>query len=220
MFCIIFAEVNLLFSSFNKNMRTKLLLTAGIIVPIIFWTSTIIGAFIHGNYNHFSNTVSELGAIGTKSQYLMFVATAVCGILSLLFMAGLYQACKELGISMLPIHTIISIPIMFFWVAAFPLGNSLHASTGSIIFLLYIGVIMAIFLWHGTDLLQTRLLSLASLLILLLIFLRLIPSIQNAYPGLIQRIVHFGWSVWFISLTISFTSLLNNKKATPNLITK
>jgi hypothetical protein len=194
-------------------MRTKQLLNAGTATAVIFWLSTIIAGFIHGNYNHLTGTISELGALWAKSHIFMTVATALCGISSLLFMVGLYQACKAVNISTLPVYTIISMPVTFFWVAVFSLGNSLHGATGPVFLLLYIGVILSLFLWRGERLRQTRTLSFISLLILLLIFLRFIPSLQNDYPGLIQRFAHLGWSVWFVSLNICFVKLINSKSA-------
>ena len=54
----------------KSNMKTKNLLYTGSIIPIIFWATTIICGFILGNYNHLSGLVSELGALGTTTQYI------------------------------------------------------------------------------------------------------------------------------------------------------
>ena len=73
-------------------METKHLLFCGTLTAFVFWVGTLIAGIIHGNYSHFTNTVSELGAIGTKSQTFMMVAVTLCGLLSLLFMVGMYRA--------------------------------------------------------------------------------------------------------------------------------
>ena len=198
-------------ASLCKQMKTKHLLFTGSLTAIVFWLSTIIAGFIHGNYNHFSNTVSELGALGTKSQTFMMVTITGCGLLSLMFMVGLYRACKVLGANTLPVYTVISMPIMFFWVSAFPAGTKLHATLGSVILLLYLGMLISVFVWRGSQYLQIRVLSVVSFLMLAALFLRMVPSIDNNYPGLIQRVAHLGWSVWLVSLNVSFVQLLNLK---------
>jgi hypothetical membrane protein len=192
-------------------MDTKHLLFCGTLAALVFWLSTFIAGFIHGNYNHFTDTVSELGAIGTQSQTFMMLAITACGFLSLLFMVGMYRACIQTGANTLPVYSIISLPVMFFWVSAFPAGTKLHAATGSVILLLYVGVIVSLFVWRGRQFMQMRLLSAISLLMLMLLFLRAVPSIDNSYPGLIQRFAHLGWSVWLVSLNLSFVQLINLK---------
>jgi hypothetical protein len=168
---------------------------------------------VHGNYNHISNTISELGAIGTKSETLMETFTLLDTVLSVFFMAGLFIACSQLRLNILPVFGVIGFPIMFGWAAIFHSGNPLHSASGPVFLLLYIGALLSVFLWRGVEFKQIRKLSLLSLGIMLLIFLRFIPSatIQNNYAGLIQRFAHLGWSVWFISLGGCFIKLLENK---------
>lgn len=194
-------------------MDTKPLLYTGIIIPIIFWLSTIICGFVHGNYNHISNTISELGGIGTKSETLMETFTLLDTVLSVFFMAGLFIACSQLQLNILPIFGVIGFPIMFGWAAIFHSGNPLHSASGPVFLLLYIGALLSVILWRGNEFRQIRKLSLLSLCIMLLIFIRFIPSatIQNNYTGLIQRFAHLGWSVWFVSLGSCFIKQLNNK---------
>ncbi|UOE50811.1 DUF998 domain-containing protein [Mucilaginibacter sp. SMC90] len=195
-------------------MDTKPLLYTGTIIPIVFWLSTLIGGFVHGNYNHISNTISELGAIGTKSETLMETFTMLTTVLSVFFMAGLFIACSQLKLNILPIFGVIGFPVMFGWAAIFHSGNPLHSASGPVFLLIYVGALLAGILWRGEDFRQIRKLSLLSLGIMLLIFIRFIPSatIQNNYTGLIQRLAHLGWSVWFTSLSICFVKLLNNKQ--------
>ncbi|MET3502746.1 putative membrane protein [Mucilaginibacter rubeus] len=195
-------------------MNTKPLLYTGIIIPIVFWLSTIVCGFVHGNYNHFSNTISELGAIGTKSETLMETFTLLNTVLSVFFMAGLFIACSQLGLNILPVFGVIGFPIMFGWAAIFHAGNPLHSASGPVFLLLYAGALLSAILWRGEEFRQIRKLSLLSLGIMLLIFIRFIPSaiIQNNYTGLIQRLAHLGWSVWFVSLGSCFIKLLNIKE--------
>jgi hypothetical membrane protein len=191
-------------------MNTKTLLYTGILIPIIFWLSTIVCGFIHGGYNHLSGTISELGAIGTKSEPLMATITMFGAVLSMFFIIGLYGACTQLGLSTIPVYTLPAFTIMMGWAAMFHSGNRLHAAAGPVFLLLYLGALLVSILWRGKqELVPVRLLSLVSLAIMLLIFLRFIPSFQNNYPGLIQRLAHLGWSVWFVVLSTSLIKLIS-----------
>src|SRR5215831_16122260 len=63
-----FAVLTFLMYYSRKWTTTKQLLQFGYWVAILFWTMTFVSGSVHGNYNHFKNTISELGAIGTKSE--------------------------------------------------------------------------------------------------------------------------------------------------------
>jgi hypothetical membrane protein len=191
-------------------MNIKMLLYTGIIIPIVFWASTILCGFIHGNYNHLSNTVSELGATGTRSEPLMATLTMFGAILSMFFIMGVYGACKQLGLSLIPVFTLPAFTFMMGWVAMFHAGNHLHSASGPVFLLLYLGALLVAVLWRGRqELVSVRVTSLLSLGLMLLIFLRFVPAIENAYPGLIQRFAHLGWSVWFTGLSIGLIRLVS-----------
>lgn len=188
---------------------TRLLLSTGLLVPFIFWCSTIIGGVLHGNYNHFQNTVSQLGAIGAKSETFMTNATWVCVLLSVCFFTVLFKICRQLKINVLPLIGILGFAFMFGWAAIFHSGNPMHGKGGASLLLLLSAPLLSLILWKGRMFKNTRLLNILSLALMLLIVLRAIPSpaIQNNYTGLIQRFVHLGWSVWFVSLFLTFRSL-------------
>ena len=191
-------------------MNIKMLLYTGIIIPIVFWTSTILCGFIHGNYNHLSGTVSELGAIGTRSEPLMATLTMFGAILNMFFIMGVYGACKQLGLSLIPVFTLPAFTFMMGWVAMFHAGNHLHSASGPVFLLLYLGALLVAILWRGRqELVSVRVTSLLSLALMLLIFLRFVPAIENTYPGLIQRFAHLGWSVWFTGLSIGLIRLVS-----------
>lgn len=51
-------------------MKVRHLLALGGVIPVIFWGIITVCGYIMGEYNHLTRLVSELGAIGTKSQYI------------------------------------------------------------------------------------------------------------------------------------------------------
>jgi hypothetical membrane protein len=194
-------------------MTTKQLLNCGAATVIIFWLSTIIGGFIHGNYSHLTDTISEVGALGTKSRTFMAYALWLGTATGLLFAVGAYRACREMGLNIVPILPIITIPFSFAWVALFPSGTNLHPYGGDGMLLLYITIPLSIILWRRPNLLGMRLWSLVSAVLLYMLFLRLVPPFRGQFEGLTQRFAHLGWSVWFVAINIRFVQLLNNKYA-------
>jgi hypothetical membrane protein len=193
-----------------KTNTIKLLVSSGILIPVIFWMSTIIAGIVHGDYDHLRNTISQLGAIGTKSEQLMMAFTWVCSILSIPFLIGLFIKCKQLNLNKFPLIGILGFTIMLAWAATYHSGNPMHSKSGPVLLLLLLGPLLSAILWRDERLKNLRKLSLVSFFIMLLILLRAIPSetIQN-YTGLIQRFVHFGWSFWFVSLSLTFLNLDN-----------
>lgn len=188
--------------------RICLMLLSGILIPIIFWASTIAAAFIHGDYNHLQNTISQLGAVGTKSESFMTAATWTCVVLSVSFFVGLLKTCSLNKLSVLPLTGILGFTVTFGWAAMFHAGNSLHSKGGAAVILLFMGPLLSIILWRGKDLKILRILSLVSLSFMLLILLRAViaPNFESNYIGLMQRFTHLGWSVWFTSLSLIFFS--------------
>jgi hypothetical membrane protein len=196
-------------------MNTKLLLTMGTVSALVFWIGGTIAGFIHGNYNPVSDTVSELGALWAKSHVFMTVVMYLSGITGILFSIGAFTACRQAGMNIIPAITAVSIPFTTLWAAIFPMGTEQHAATGPVIFIAYIGVIISLIVWRGERLKTLRIWSAISLVLLLGIFLRFTPFFPY-HEGLIQRIAHAGWSVWFIAINIQMVKIINLKALAPS----
>ena len=195
----------------RKSLQTKSLLYFGIISPLLFWIVTIAGGFIHSNYNHLHNVVSELGGIGTKSEMFMSLTEMFVGILSIFSVIGFYKACKQFRINTIPVLTILTLSASMFWAAIFPMHHVLHGTLGPIPLILNAGVLLSIILWKGKIFFSTRIISLISFLLMMLILLRTIPELRNNYEGMIQRFFYFGWTLWSVSLSIIFLRLIEKK---------
>ena len=195
----------------RKALKTMPLLYLGIITPSLFWMVNITGGFIHGNYNHLHNVVSELGAIGTKSEIFMSITEMLISILSVFSVIGFYKTCKQIGINVIPILTLLSLSISMFWAAIFPMHHELHGNLGPIPLLLNVGVLIAIILWKGKPFLSLRLVSLVSFILMLLIILRFIPNLRGNFEGLIQRVFYLGWSIWSLGLSLILIRMLHRK---------
>jgi len=194
-----------------KLATTRVLLFTGILIPTVFWISTIISANLHGNYNHLRDTISQLGAIGTQSENFMTLSTWGCVVLSVIFLMGLLNVCQQLNLNKVPLIGVLGYSIMLGWAATFHSGNPMHSKSGPVFLLLLSGPLVSTFLWKRKELKTLRILSFLSFVIMLFILLRVIlpETIRDSYTGLIQRLVHFGWSIWFISLAFTFLKVMN-----------
>jgi len=194
----------------RKKIPTENLLYLGIAAPVLFWLLTITGGFIHGDYNHLHMVVSELGAIGTKSELFMSTGEMILGIISTLSVLGFYRACRQNGISIIPPLTILTLSFSMIWAATFPMHHELHGSIGPLPMILFAGALLAIFIWRKKQPAGLSSISLVSFLIMMLFLLRILPNIRGPYEGMLQRFFYLGWTVWSTGMSLLF--LGNTKK--------
>jgi len=190
-------------------MNTKTLLAMGTASALIFWLGGAIAGIIHGNYSFISDTVSELGALGTKSHLFMTVVMYLSGVTGILFVIGAVKACRQAGINIIPAITAVSIPLTTLWAAVFPMGTEQHGESGPVVFIIYIGVIIALFVCRRKGLRTLYIWTIISLVLLLGIFLRFTAFLPN-HEGLIQRFAHLGWSVWFVAINVELAKCLDS----------
>ena len=194
-------------------MRTRHLLYLGSSIPVVFFVTTFVCGFMLSGYNHFSGMVSELGEIGTKSQFVFSTGLILCSVLSIIFVIGLYRTCKAAGISVVPVIIILSFSVSIAGAAIFPLPLRLHLIMGMPSILLIFSPLMSLILWSGkSQLSNIKLMSILSFFIMSLGLLAFMPDLLSNYPGLKQRFFHIGWSIWFLYLSYSFIKLPENEK--------
>jgi hypothetical protein len=190
-------------------MKTKWLIYSGIFVPIVFWTTILFCGFIMGNDNHYTRQVSELGAIGSPSQYFFTIGLLLGAILSVFFIVGLYKTSKQIGLNPIPVFIIITYSISICGAALFPLPLRLHGIIGMSSVFLFLSPFLSLILWWTKNISNMKLISLLSFLIMALGFLAFMPTVLSEYSGLKQRFFHIGWTIWFIYLSIRFIGIMN-----------
>jgi hypothetical membrane protein len=189
------------------------LLYAGWGIPAVFFITTILCGLVQGGYDHLTRQVSELGTIGTKSQYLFSAGLLLSSALSVLFIIGLIGACHRLRLSVWPVLPIFSFSVSIAGAAIFPLPLPLHQIMGSPVFLLLLSPLLGFILWPKRRILANiQWMSVLSLLIMALGFIAYFPDILASYPGLKQRFFHAGWSVWFIYLSRAFGRSIDEQR--------
>ena len=189
-------------------MNTKLLLYTGYLVPVSFWSTTILSGCIFGDYNHATRLVSELGAIGTRSQYLFMTGFILTAILSVLFVLGLYKTCRRTGLHSFPVFFILTFSFSILGAALFPLPLPLHGILGMPSVLLFLSPLLGFLLWPDKKVSGIKMASLVAFSIMLLGFLVFLPNVLSEYPGLKQRFFHAGWTIWFVYLSYRFNGLI------------
>ena len=196
---------------FRNKINVMKLLKVGYIATALFWMITFVSGYIHGNYNHFRNVISELGAIGTKSEIFTSSSLVLLSVLCTLFSIGFYLASKSFKLSVIPAILSFSMPISILWAGIFTLGNEFHSLTGPLPFLVIMGCLFSCMLWkNNTQFSKLRLFSYLGFLVMMLILLRFIKPFGYQYEGLIQRFFYLGWTIWTIAVAHYFTKKLRN----------
>lgn len=186
-------------------MNKRYLLALGSIIPVIFWGTLTVCGYVLGNYNHLTRLVSELGAMGTRTQYMFMAGLLACAVLSVFFVVGLCQECKKKEISTVPALLILLFSLSIGGAAIFPLPLLLHQIMGMPSVLLFLSPLAALVLWRKDKQPSgLRIWAIVSLAIMLLGFMAFMPDVLGAFPGLKPRFFHFGWSLWFIGLSRAF----------------
>lgn len=190
---------------------TFYLLCLGGLVPLVFAGTLAVCGLRLGHYNHLSRMVSELGAIGTPTQFMFSAGLVSCSLLSLGFVLGLVRACRALNISALPAAIILTFSISIAGAGLFPLPLRMHMLAGMPSVLLILSPLAAFVMWRRAGLSGLRALAVLSFLVMCLGFLAFSPNVLSAYPGLKQRFFHAGWAIWFSFLSYRFASLSRSR---------
>lgn len=197
----------------SKGIKSsKYSLAVGSLAPVVFWIVTIIAGWIHGNYNHLHNAVSELGTIGTRSEYFMAVCTLLIGMLAAVFSIGFVKASQILRINRLPAMLSFAMPVSLFWAGVFSSGHELHGALGPLPLLMMVGVLIAVIAWPKDNTYTTlRKHAAISLLIMCIFFFKIAPGIiwPQKYEGALQRCMYTGWTYWVLVVSFYLRKKLN-----------
>jgi CubicO group peptidase (beta-lactamase class C family) len=196
---------------------TEKQLSLGYLIPIIFWTGIVVAGFLYGGYDHLTMHTIELNSFYSISGTFMAIIQFITVLFTIPFLLGLYNSCRKLEISFIPVLFIIFVTPSMLVLALFPELNSMRALVGNSIVLVIIGPLLAMILWRRKQFKGIRILSAFSFLIMLVPILILamrstFPELINNYFGLLQRVLYVGWSLWFISLGYYFKRYLSYQK--------
>lgn len=201
----------------RRKIKTKMLLQCGYVAPILFWLMTFISGYIHSNYNHLTNTISELGAIGTASECFTSFALVFIAFFCIFFSIGFYRVSKAKQFSVVPSIFSFSMPVSMIWASIFTLGNEFHGLGGPLTLLIILGSLLSYILWtNSLELSKLRKISLLGFFITTLILLKFINPLNHEYEGLVQRFFYLGWTIWTIAISFYFLKSQNHLQIQSN----
>lgn len=191
-------------------MKRKNLLYLGIITPAVFWLTTLIcGSLIEG-YNHLTWLVSELGVLGSETQYLFTVGLLLSAVLNFFFIIGLWNYCTENHWNKIPV-LFLSMYSFIAGPALFPMPLPLHSITGLPFILLILSPAIALMVWNKKqNHLKIKGIAIVSLFFIGLGFLTFFPNILHEYFGMKQRFLYIGWTIWSAGLSYTCIKSINN----------
>ncbi len=197
----------------SRRLNNVKLLYFGYITPLLFWGMTFLSGYIRGNYNHLKNAISDLGAIGTKSEVFTSLSLMLLAGGAIVFSIGLYRVSKKFRLSVIPAILSFCMPVSMIWAGIFTLGNEFHSATGALPFLVILAFLLSYFLWKQNKAFTTvSRISLLCFFIAALIALRFIQPFGQEYEGLIQRFFYLAWTIWTISIAHDFSAKLKEAK--------
>lgn len=184
----------------------------GIFIPPVFWLTLAVCGELLGGYRHGSDLVSELGAEGTATRWLFASGLLACSALSVAFVAGLLLECRKAALGVLPVLLILSFTITIAGAAIFPMPQPMHGRFGAPFALMMLSPPLALVSWRrdGHALPGLRGFAVASFALMAAGALVFVPDVLGQYPGLKQRFMHAGWSVWFTYLGAAFSGIMRS----------
>lgn len=188
----------------------KHLLYFGIISPLLFWATTLLCGIFLEDYSHSSNLVSELGAQGTRTQYLFAIGLVISSFLNGFFVYSLWRRCKQMQASIVPLILMLCYSFLA-GPGIVPMPLPLHGRIGLPFPLIMFAPLVALILWRSNVLnTSLKVSAVISLIIMLMGFLVYSPEILSEYFGLKQRFLYLGWTLWSGATAIRFLQLRRN----------
>lgn len=189
------------------KLSEKHLLFFGIVSPLLFWLTTFLCGIILDDYSHFSNLVSELGALGSRTQYIFSIGLTTSSILNGFFVYGLWKISKRMQISIIPLIPMFCYSFLA-GPAIIPMPLELHGLVGIPFLLIMVAPLAALVFWRN-NVSNTFMIigAIIGLIIMMLGFLIYTPEVLSGHFGLKQRFLYFGWSVWSCTTALRFFQL-------------
>ena len=114
--------------------RLRVLLIAGVAVPILYFSTVIASSFAYPGYSHLTQYASELGMAGTRSAIWFNGGIFVTGLAAIAASAGIYVAARnENGGRLWPVLATVSLALFgvgLLFGALFPMPDPRHGGFG------------------------------------------------------------------------------------------
>ena len=182
------------------------LLLFGALAGIVFFTTVYVLAAFLSDYSHISETVSEIGEIGSPVAMPFQVAMLAVNLCVILFAVGLFHFAIANSISVVPAFFVAWFGLVDIGTNIFPSPHPLHNVFGLSLTIGYLAPLVLAIAWRRSDTAR----SIASIswfvaaLVFVSIFLNISPAFNRGlypleYYGIVQRsalVLIYGWFAW------------------------
>ena len=204
-------------------MRLKVMSLFGIIAPIIFVITIIVGGLITSGYSHLSQSVSELVMSGAPNKLYLDIPFSIDYVFSCIFGFGIFIIFKSkasplnylaglIGFVVIGIISILSFFSSNFFTMNLP---DAPATTSGIIHLILVGLeslgsmvaILLVSLWFKK--IGLRGYSSYSIITLIIVFITGIIAVvgitqDSSYIGLLERLTIGAYTQWSFVIALRF----------------
>jgi hypothetical protein len=211
-------------------MNLKIISLFGIIAPIIFVITVVVGGLITPGYSHLSQSISELVMAGAQNKLYLDISFSIDYVFSCIFGFGLFIIFRSkasplnsstglIGFIILGVIAILSFLSSNFFTMNLP---GTPAATSGTIHLILVGLesigsmvaILLVGLWFKKVGLSGY--SVYSIITLIIVFITGIMTVvattqDSAYVGLFERLTIGAFALWSFVISLKF------HKFTPSL---
>lgn len=188
-------------------------LNAGWMAGIGFIFGTLILGYQLPDYDLVSQTVSEIGQLGSPLQNTFRIFSFVISILLIIFSLSLISFSRKNSLSILPAIMLLTFGLAEFGIGVFPSPHPLHNVFGLSLTIGYLSPLFFFLLWKDSLGKRFKWISLwIFILVIIGIFLNLTPAFApELYPleyyGLVQRFLLYSFYAYLAYLSITVIQL-------------
>jgi hypothetical membrane protein len=194
-------------SNNTKPSLINICLFAGIAIPCVFFSLSLILASFLDNYNHLAMTVSEIGRKGSPMQFAWGLTNILVALLFCIFASGVYAFAVKHRLSRIPAYFIFYYGLTTTGYTIFEAPHPLHNVVGLLQLIGYMAPLAMAIAWRKQPLVSkiTRWSFICWGCVLIAILFNMAPMFEpkvytSGYYGLIQRSVFFvfhgAWCVY------------------------
>jgi len=186
-------------------MKRNLLLFGALAGVVFFVTVYVLAAYVPG-YSHVSETVSEIGEIGSPIAKTFQIAMLAVNLCVVLFAAGLLHLARDNNLSGVPAFFVAWFGLVDIGTNIFPSPHPLHNVFGLALTVGYLAPLVMAIAWRRHDVVRSIVVVswLVAALVFASIFLNISPAFNRGlypleYYGIVQRsafVLIYGWFAW------------------------
>jgi len=205
-------------------MRSRSLALCGVLAPLLYIGTVIIGGFLRPSYNHISQAVSDLIATGAPNKALLDPLFSLYNLLSIGFAVGLFQYVHsdfqqprklvgEIGAFVLIAQGIIGLATLFFpepaggMTAAITSTGKLHIVFAGLSSLTTMLSILLMGLWFKVSQRHRKYASYSFLSVAIVFLTGGLAAVcvahQSPFAGLVERITIGGFMQWLFVIALA-----------------